>query len=193
MPGQTTCESCGEPIPQDLWHEADPDRRTPCANCGSTRRSHSLMAEPGHYVLSGSDATMTVVRYPEILLQSAQRLFDDGEFGVAVVVADTACEVAVERVISQSFARSNIPQVADPINGLLNGYNISNPKVQSLFDALAGKTVKQDKQGIWDKFLKSVTRRNRTVHAGKQPTKAEAQESLDVTRDMVQYLVQLIQ
>jgi hypothetical protein len=136
---------------------------------------------------------MTVVRYPEILMQYAQRLFDNGEFGVAVVVAHTACEVAVERVISQSFARSNIPQVAGPIDGLLNGYNISNPKVRSLFDALTGKKVAQDKQDIWDKFMKSVTRRNRAVHAGNQPTKTEAEESLDVVREMVQYLVLLSQ
>ena len=85
---------------------------------------------------------MTVVRYPEILMQYAQRLFDNGEFGVAVVVAHTACEVAVECVISQSFARSNIPQVADPIDGLLNGYNISNPRSAAFrrFDRQEGRT-----------------------------------------------------
>ena len=74
---------------------------------------------------------MTVVRYPEILLLTAKRLFDSGEYGVAVVVAHTACEVAVERVISQSLARSNIPQVASPVHKLLNGYSFKNNNGQT--------------------------------------------------------------
>jgi hypothetical protein len=192
MAGQTICTSCGESVPAGRLDE-DPEQRTPCDKCGSTGRSYRLKAETGHFVLTGGDVTLTVVRYPEVLLRTAQRLFDSGEYAVAVVVAHTACEVAVERVISQSFARSNIPQVADPVDGLLNGSNISNPKVRSLFDALTGKKVAQDKQGIWDKFMKSATRRNRAVHAGEQPTKTEAGESLDVAYAMVQYLVPLIQ
>src|SRR5690349_3053766 len=120
MSRQTTCASCGEPIHQTLWEEA-PERRTPCANCGSTARSYSLKAESGLIALSGSDVILTVSRYPEVLLQSAQRLFDSGEYAVAVVMAHTACEVAVEQIISQGFARSNIPQVAEPVVSLLNG------------------------------------------------------------------------
>lgn len=192
MAGQTTCASCGEPVTQDFWDEAS-ERLTPCAKCGSTARNYSLKAEPGLYYLSGSDVKFDVVRNTEILLQSAQRLFDSGEYSVAVVVAHTACEVGVERIIAQCFARSNIPQAAEPVNDLLNGYNVKNPRVSKLFNALTGKKVAEDTKTIWEKFGESVKRRNSAVHAGKQPTRDEAQESLTVVGEMVQYLVGLIQ
>jgi hypothetical protein len=191
MSGQIFCASCGEPIPDDCMNEAL-ERRTPCAKCGSIVRNYRLNTESGHLTLTGSDVTLTVVRYPEILLQTAKRLFDNDEYAVAIVVAHTACEVAVERVISQSLAQSNISQIADPVDKLLNGYSLSNPKVRSLFDALTGKKVAVDKQNIWGKFCKSAIRRNRAVHAGEQPTRDEAEESLLVAREMVQYLVALI-
>lgn len=192
MAGQTNCATCGQPVPMDLWDEAS-DRRTPCTKCQSTARTHSLKVESGVYAMSGSDVTLTVVRYPEVLFQTAERLFGNGEYGVAVVVAHTACEVAVERVISQSFASSSIPQVADAIDNLLNGYNIANSKVHSLFKALTGRDVALEKQSIWSKFHASVKRRNETVHTGKQPTRAEAEESMAVAREMVGHLVALIQ
>ena len=47
---------------------------------------------------------MTVVRYPKILMQYAQRLFDNGEFGVAVAVAPLPAS-GCSRVIS-SIVRS---------------------------------------------------------------------------------------
>lgn len=78
---------------------------------------------------------------------------------MAVVVAHTACEVAVERVISQAFAQSNIPQIADAVDSLLSSYNISNAKVRALFDALTGQKVAIEKQNIREKFGNSVTRR----------------------------------
>jgi hypothetical protein len=117
MSGQAYGKSCGEPVPDDQINEA-PGRPTPCANCGSTRRNYRLSVESGHLILTGGEVTLTVVRYPEILLQTANRLFDNGEYAVAVIVAHTACEVAVERIISQFFAQSNIPQVADPVDKL---------------------------------------------------------------------------
>ncbi len=191
MSGQIFCALCGEPIPDECMNEAL-ERRTPCVKCGSIMRNYRLNAESGHLTLTGSNVTLTVVRYPEILLQTANRLFDNGEYAVAVVVAHTACEVAVECIISQSLAQSNISQIADPVHKLLNGYSLSNPKVRSLFDALTGRRVEVDKQNIWEEFRKSAIRRNRAVHAGVQPSRDEAKESLDVAREMVQYLVALI-
>jgi hypothetical protein len=111
---------------------------------------------------------------------------------VAVILAHTACEVAVERIISQAFARSDIPQVAEPVDGLLNGYNLSNPRVRSLFDALTGKNIAQDKQSIWNKFCESAARRNRAVHRGERPTDDEAKESLSVVREMIEHMVPMI-
>lgn len=192
MSGQTFCKSCGEPVTYDKINEA-PEQRTPCAKCGSTQRSHRMNVEPGHFSLTGNDVTLVVVRYPEILLQTAWRLFGKNEYAVAVVVAHTACEVAVERIISQSLAQSNTPQVADAVSKLLNSYNLSNLKVRSLFDALTGKKITDDKQNIWEKFCKSVTRRNLAIHAGEQPTRDEAEESLVVAGEMIRYLVELIQ
>src|SRR6266404_1384109 len=64
-------------------------------------------------------ADPTVITYPQRLLALARKLIDDGEFGVAVVVAHIACEIAVERSLSEAFAAKGQARLEDDAQCLL--------------------------------------------------------------------------
>ena len=73
--------------------------------------------------------------YPHILLSIARFLLarnDDKLCGLATIVAHLACEVAIERSLSDSFARKGIQSFEDAVADILNGYNLANDKVRNL-------------------------------------------------------------
>ena len=53
-------------------------------------------------------AAATIIPYPQMLLEKARELITNGDFGLAVVVAHTACEISVERAISRAFIEKDI-------------------------------------------------------------------------------------
>jgi hypothetical protein len=72
------------------------------------------------------------------LLTLSRKLIDDGEFGIAIVVAHMACEIATERTLSEAFAAKGIPYLEDSVTDLLSGYNLANPRIRKLYTALTG-------------------------------------------------------
>src|SRR6266446_4997154 len=89
------CRQCKNPV-------ADESKRKPCPVCGCSIRDYTMAAEPGKYELTGSNARLTVQRLWPTLLATADRLLDADEHGVAVVVAQTACEVVVEKALAKT-------------------------------------------------------------------------------------------
>jgi hypothetical protein len=128
----------------------------------------------------------TVITYPQKLLALARKLIDDGEFGVAVVVAHIACEVAVERSLSEAFVAKGIPYLEDSITDFLRGYNLANERIRKFYTALTGDEVQ--KTTFWQKFTESATRRNNIVHSGATATKTEAEESYSAAEKLVAHL-----
>jgi hypothetical protein len=97
----TVCGECNEPItgePPGL----DPAQRKPCPNCGSTAR---IDTNPAQVLASLGSVTAhgDVVIYPRKLLMVARKLIDEGEYGIAVIVAHMACEIAAGRSLAEAF------------------------------------------------------------------------------------------
>jgi hypothetical protein len=67
----------------------------------------------------------------------ARRLRDEGHYQMAVVMAQTACEVVTEAVMDDLFARRGVPELAGPVNGLVASYSLNNDRVCPLYTALA--------------------------------------------------------
>ena len=127
-----------------------------------------------------------VVTYPQRLLTLSRRLIDDGEFGIAVVVAHMACEVATERALSEAFANKGISYLEDSVTGFFNGYNLNNDRIRELYTALTGDEV--EKTSFWEKFKASAKRRNNIIHSALMVAKAEAEESYLAAKDLVAHL-----
>lgn len=136
--------------------------------------------------MTGSAATLTVIRYEDTLLTKAQELIATGDFSIAVVIAHMACEISAERAISQAFAAKGIGYLEESVLAFLSGYSLANERIRDLYNAVTGNQI--HKQPFWDTFKASAKRRNDAVHGGKAITQSEADASLKAARDLVAYL-----
>lgn len=171
----------GEPSIAD-----EPAQPPQCRKCGSTSRRINLLGATGIFSMAGSTTTLTLTLYSEMLLVKAQELITKGEFGIATVIAHTACEISAERAISQAFVAKGIAYLEDWADKVVSSYSLSNSRVQDLYNAVAGDKI-QD-QSFWPVFKESAKRRHGFVHKGKSITKAEAEASFKAASDLVAYL-----
>lgn len=179
------CAQCGSPIPAELQSVGSESH--PCPNCGAQRRNFKLEADPGTYVISGSEIQYEYKTYPEALLEETERLIDEGRFNLAIIVCHMACEVATERAFSKIFEEKNINYLKEAIMDMLSGFNLGNNKIRRLYTALTGDEIQ--KENFWQKFKKSTTRRNEIVHRGKIFEKSEAEESFEATSELINHLL----
>jgi hypothetical protein len=181
--GETACGSCGQSIEKESPN-ADPALRRPCPYCGSLTRAGALGI---HSVLHATTTfELSVTSYPQTLLATAKDLLDRGQFGISIVVAHRACEVATERVLSKAFAAKSLQYLEEPVLDFLNGYNLANERNRKLYVALTGDAIQE--QLFWPAFKASATRRNSVIHGGKSIRKAEAEESMSAASALVGHL-----
>lgn len=137
-------------------------------------------------VTTSATAQGQLTTYPQLLLEIAKSLIDQNYFSIAVIVSHMACEVATERILSQSFASKSIQNLEEPVTELLNGYNLANDKIRKLYTALTGDTI--EKQPFWPNFKESAKRRNQIMHRGAIVGKTEAEESFTASSALVTHL-----
>ncbi len=131
-------------------------------------------------------ADATVITYPHRLLALARKLIGDGLAELAVVVAHIACEIAVERSLSEAFAAKGIQYLEDSVTDFFSGYNLANDRLRKFYAALTGDEV--EKTPFWPKFKESATRRNNIMHSGATVTKTEAEDSCLAAENLVAHL-----
>src|ERR1700722_4198485 len=101
-----SCGECGlllaaggvKPPPKDL----------PCPQCGLLSRRTDV-----------GDETVNppaIVDYPGLLLKEAEDLMEQGQHGLAVLVAHMACDVVVQRSLSAGFARKHIGELEESVS-----------------------------------------------------------------------------
>jgi hypothetical protein len=120
-------------------------------------------------------AELTVTPYPDVL-GTARGLLDRDQFGIAVVVAHMACEVATERRLTEAFAAKGVPDLEEPVLGFLSGYSLANDRNRKLYSALTSDEIAA--QSFWAAFKDSASLRNAIIHRGATATRAEAEKSL---------------
>ncbi|MGH7172516.1 MAG: hypothetical protein ACRELG_19730 [Gemmataceae bacterium] len=178
------CKNCGTPIPGES--SDDPSRRQQCPKCGSIDRDFKMIALPGVFAVTGHEATLTYISYPEKLLEAAKGLINQDEFSIAVVVAHMACEISVQRALSRAFNLKGMGHVEEPIDDLLPSYNLANDRLRKLYNAVTGDEIQ--KQTFWQKYKQSARRRNKAVHEGSIATASEARDSFSAASSLVAYL-----
>ena len=178
------CTFCGQPITEEPSEQPNP-----CEYCSSLSGGypHSVIlteAPDGSAVSYVEGST-----YPQILLSIARFLLGKNEdklCGVVTIVSHLACEVAIERSLSDSFARKGIQSLQEPMADVLNGYNIANDKVRNLYTSLTGDEIQE--QPFWDGFLRSAKRRDNIVRKGLVVGRTDAEESLAAAGDFLAHL-----
>ncbi len=117
------------------------------------------------------------------LLENAERFHGSREYSVAVVVAQTACEVIAERAISKAFANKGIPELESSVTNFLISYNLGNERVQKLYAALTGDNIVGKE--LWMAIKRLAKTRNKSVHTGREVSETESREGLDAAHQLV--------
>jgi hypothetical protein len=132
-------------------------------------------------------ATAEVIGYPRQLLAQAKTLIDQQHYGMAVVVAHIACEVATERRLAEAFAAKGIGHhLEGAVMKLLNGYNLSHDNNREFYTAFTDNKIQQARW--WSDFRASAKRRNGVIHKGATVTRADAKASYNVVDKFLTHL-----
>ena len=120
------------------------------------------------------------------LLASAHSAYDEGDYKVAVILAQTAVEVFTEKTLGQLYHRRDIAYLKPEFENLLINYNLGNAKVSGLYMALADDNINQ--QSFWKAFTDHVGLRNDLVHDGADATADQAAVSLKVVGQIIGHI-----
>jgi hypothetical protein len=179
------CKSCGEQITGEFTGEIVAG--TLCPHCKQPLvRNFTLVAGAGVYKITGNAANLIYTSYPEMLLAEAQDLKSRQQFSLAVVIAQMACEISVERAISKAFATKQVEYLEEAIGKLLPSRNITNDRVRKFYTALTDDEIQT--QTFWPGLTELAKLRNDAVHIGKFCTEQEAEASLKTAGLLVEYL-----
>ena len=108
------------------------------------------------------------------------------KFEIAVVTAQMACEIQVERVLRAWFACRALTDLESAIDDLLPGYNLSNEKLRKLYTSLTGDAIQH--QSFWGEYKVLVSLRNKAVHAGVRLQETHAKVGISAAQRMLRHL-----
>lgn len=117
----------------------------------------------------------------------AKDLHQHGEqHDLAVIVAQTACEILIESTIVDLIRRRDEP-LAEALGDMLRSYSFMDDRSRTVWAALTGERVEQ--QPFWPKYKAHVERRNAVAHRGSQVTEDEAGDSISAEVALFRYLM----
>ena len=177
-----SCMDCGA-IELDTHTE-------PCPQCGSTRLNTTLSPDPIVVTVHVLSPELIITEYHEVLLSFASNLIDQGQYSFAIVLAHTACELAVEQVFNKLFEDRKLTDFREFIMPGRLSYNISANDIKERYNKLANDNIQSDKNAFWKPFTDSVKRRKGIVHHGKMFGREDAEKSLKAIKCLIKYLKQ---
>jgi hypothetical protein len=110
------------------------------------------------------------------LIALAQQLCKEDKSELAVVAAQTACEVYAEVAIRRMLQERELGEFDEVIPELLTGYSLMDRRGQRVFHALTGESIQRS--AFWSGYKTHVELRNRVVHRGEQVTSDQAADSI---------------
>lgn len=178
------CTFCGQPITgESLEHP------NPCEYCSSLSGGFPHLVSLTEAIAGSAVGYVEGATYPQILLSIARSLLgknDDKLCGLATIIAHLACEVAIERSFSESFARKGIQSLEGPVADAMNGYNLANDKVLNLYTILTGDAIQE--QPFWGNFVRSANRRENIIRKGLIVGRTDAEETIKAASDFLAHV-----
>lgn len=179
-----TCTFCGQRITGE-----SPEQPIPCEYCSSIAGGYPHLVILTEAIAGSAVGYVEGATYPQILLSIARFLLgkkDDKLCGLATIMAHLACEVAIERTLSDAFARKGIQSLEETVADILNGYNLANDKVRKLYSSLTGDEIQE--RPFWGGFLRSAKRRDNVIRKGLIVGRTDAEESITAASDFLAHL-----
>jgi hypothetical protein len=182
------CTFCGQPITGE-----SPEQPNPCEYCSSLSGGYPHLVILTEAIAGSAVGYVEGATYPQILLGIATFLLgknDDKLYGLATIVAHLACEIAIERSLSDSFARKGIQSLEETVADALNGYNLANDKVWKFYTSLTGDEIHE--KPFWGTFLRSANRRENIIRKGLIVGRKDAEETIKATSDFLAHLAEYV-
>jgi hypothetical protein len=178
------CTFCGQRITGE-----SPEQPSPCEYCSSLTGGYPHLVILTEAIAGSAVGYVEGATYPQIMVSIARFLLaknDDKLCGLATIMAHLACEVAIERSLSDSFARKGIQSLEETVADILNGYNLANGKVRKLYTSLTGDQIQE--QPFWGDFLRSAKRRDDIIRKGLIVARTDAEESIAAAHEFLAHL-----
>lgn len=129
--------------------------------------------------------------YHEELLDTSRRLIAEGDekkYQLAVVMAQAACEILTDQVITALIERVEPESLRAWIGERTTQRNhFANKRVRELYSALTGDEINPG-EGLWQQYVTHVERRHKVVHRGDAVSKDDATHSYETARQVIDYL-----
>jgi len=181
-----TCTFCGQQITGE-----SPGHPDPCEYCSSLSGGYPRLVILTEAIAGSAVGYVEGATYPQILLSIARSLIgknDDKLCGLATIIAHLACEVAIERSFSDSFARKGIPSLEGPVADVMNGYNLANDNVLNLYATLTGDEIQE--RPFWGNFVRSAKRRDKIIRKGLIVGRTDAEETIKAASDFLAHFTE---
>lgn len=137
----------------------------------------------------GSVVMINLQMLHRVLLRSARRLAEAHETQAAVILAQTASEVQVERAVA-ALSRRDLGEGADEVlSAYLRPYAMhpQNKRLRELWEHLSGDTA-LTQQPFWALLGEHYRRRNSVAHRGGDASYEEANESIGVVLELMEHM-----
>lgn len=121
----------------------------------------------------------------EQLRREASELFADKRYDLAVLRAQTACEVFASTAIAGALRGAIGRERGDGLSRVTRA-SLSDAATQAILAALTGSQPRH--AAWWNAYRLHLQRRNQVAHGGKQLTRVEAAESLRAVDACVDWL-----
>jgi hypothetical protein len=120
------------------------------------------------------------------LLNRAQDLLTLGDRDLAVVVAQTACEVLVAQVIGERLDAREVGSLRLHITSQIRTYSLNDDKTRKLWNELTNDEI--GRLPMWQKYRSHVARRHAVVHQGVLVSEAAASESFEAVEALIRHV-----
>lgn len=156
---------------------------------GSIAQAASVpVPDPLEMRMDGFEALMERPSQARVRLRHAHELYAREEHALAVVVAQTACEVLIREVLPTLVQPHLTDNVFTWALERIRQYTLNDRQTQDLWSRVAGSAI-QD-QDFWAPYKRHLDLRNRIVHRGATANALEASESLATAEALIDYVEQ---
>ena len=145
------------------------------------------MASTSAAVIWGS-----LYHHEKLLDRARAALNTDKNPDMAVVIAQAACEVGTEQVMTVLLKKKGMAIITEPLLSTFRSYNIFNVNLRNIYNALSGQQIHNEKT-FWHELENHYKRRNDIVHKGVSCSPSKAGESLDAVLRYFEHLNKTVQ
>jgi hypothetical protein len=130
-----------------------------------------------------------VLPYHYDVLSVARNFLAEDRPDITVIMAQTACEIATEEVISQLLRYHNFTIAIEAWmrKRIERTSTLRSESLYDLYCALSGDDLKKSETLLWDGYVASVGIRNNIVHKGGHASGVQAKTSCEIAESLIHH------